>query len=124
MYAGQVVEQGTVETIFADPRHPYTQGLLQSIPRLGQKLERLAVIPGTVPNPINWPIGCRFHTRCPYAWDLCVREHPPLFEPVPGHLDRCWLEKNPERRAQIDRAGGGFKSGRPLAASLAKGDVA
>ena len=105
MYAGQVVELGTVEEIFRDPRHPYTQGLLQSIPRLGVRTEKLAVIPGLVPSPTDWPVGCRFHARCPYGWETCVREHPPLFEPSPGHLDRCWLEKYPERRAEIDRLG-------------------
>jgi peptide/nickel transport system ATP-binding protein len=110
MYAGEIVEQGTVEQIFSDPRHPYTLGLLQSIPKLGQKLDRLAVIPGTVPSPINWPVGCRFHTRCPYAWDLCVKEHPPLFNPGPGHFDRCWLEKHPERREEVDASGRGFRS--------------
>jgi peptide/nickel transport system ATP-binding protein len=110
MYAGEIVEQGTVEQIFSDPRHPYTLGLLQSIPKLGQKLDRLAVIPGTVPSPTSWPAGCRFHTRCPYGWDLCVAEHPPLFGAGPEHLDRCLLEKYPERREEIDAEGRGFKS--------------
>jgi oligopeptide/dipeptide ABC transporter ATP-binding protein len=101
MYAGQVVEQGSVREIFEDPRHPYTEGLLRAIPRLGQRTDRLAVIPGVVPAPTDWPVGCRFHTRCPYGWDLCVREHPPLFE-IGGRderRNRCWLEPHPERRA-------------------------
>ena len=100
MYAGQVVEQGTVEEIFNNPRHPYTEGLLRAIPTLGQDADRLAVIPGTVPPPVAWPDGCRFHTRCPYAWDLTKEEQPQLFE-VNGnaqHLSRCWLEQYPERR--------------------------
>ncbi len=80
MYAGQVREQGPVEAIFHDPHDPYTQGLLASIPRLGRHTERLAVIPGTVPSATAWPEGCRFHPRCPFAWDLCVRQPPPLFE--------------------------------------------
>jgi peptide/nickel transport system ATP-binding protein len=107
MYAGQIVEEGTVEQVFRDPRHPYTEGLLKAVPRLGVKQHELAVIPGTVPSPVEWPVGCRFHTRCPYAWDRCVREAPPLLE-VRGEEDRlarCWLEEEPERRAQVRRAG-------------------
>src|SRR5690606_30058878 len=70
MYGGQVMEQGTVEQIFRDPRHPYTEGLLAAIPRLGEPVERLRVIPGNVPGPTAWPQACRFHPRCPYGWDL------------------------------------------------------
>ena len=106
MYAGEVVEEGPVAEIFGNPRHPYTQGLMQAIPRLGQRNERLAVIPGMVPSALNWPIGCRFHARCPYGFDVCVNEHPELFNINDRHTSRCWLEKYPERRAEIDRAGG------------------
>jgi peptide/nickel transport system ATP-binding protein len=107
MYAGQVVEHGTVEQIFSEPRHPYTEGLLQAVPRLGVKQDKLAVIPGTVPSPSAWPIGCRFHDRCPYGWDLCVREAPPLLPTGvdPSRVARCWLEKHPERRQEIRRKG-------------------
>ena len=100
MYAGQIVEEGSVRDIFENPRHPYTEGLLRAIPRLGQRTERLAVIPGTVPAATDWPVGCRFHTRCPYGWDLCVREHPELFrvDRREERRDRCWLEQHPERR--------------------------
>ncbi len=104
MYAGQVVEHGTVEQIFNDPRHPYTEGLLRAIPRLGQNTKRLAVIPGTVPPPTAWPTGCRFRTRCPYTWPLTEESMPDLF-PVaddPTRLSRCWLEKYPERRTSGD----------------------
>jgi peptide/nickel transport system ATP-binding protein len=109
MYAGEVVEHGTVAQIFADPRHPYTEGLLKAVPRLGVRQEKLAVIPGTVPSPIHWPVGCRFHDRCPYVWDKCVREYPPLLEVAsnPARTARCWLETNPARRSEI-RARGAF----------------
>jgi oligopeptide/dipeptide ABC transporter ATP-binding protein len=108
MYAGQVVEEGTVQDIFRDPRHPYTQGLMQAMPRLGKHKDRLTVIPGTVPSATAWPAACRFHTRCPYGWDLCDREAPDLFAAGPGHRSRCWLEHHPERRAQVDREKGGY----------------
>lgn len=112
MYAGQVVEQGGVEEVFRDPRHPYTEGLLQAIPRLGRPVERLAVIPGTVPGPTAWPHGCRFHTRCPYGWQLCVEAEPGLFAAGPGHNARCWLEKHPDRRAEVRRERGGYDASR------------
>ncbi len=99
MYAGEVVEESPVETLFAHPHHPYTEGLLAAMPRLGQHRERLAVIPGTVPAPTAWPAGCRFHDRCPYAWERCVTEHPPLYQIGDGHLSRCHLAEEPARRA-------------------------
>ncbi len=98
MYAGRVVEQASVSDLFRDPRHPYTQGLLEALPRLGGRRERLTVIPGTVPAPVAWPPGCRFHPRCRYAWDRCAAEEPDLLEASPGHVDRCWLETQPDRR--------------------------
>ena len=106
MYAGEVVEEGPVTEIFQNPRHPYTQGLMQAIPRLGERKDRLAVIPGMVPSAINWPIGCRFHARCPYGFDVCVKDHPELFRVDEHHYSRCWLEQYPERRAEIDAQGG------------------
>ena len=127
MYAGEIVEQGTVAEIFQNPRHPYTEGLLKAIPRLGHRKDRLAVIPGTVPSATAWPVGCRFHTRCPYGWDLCVKEHPDLFEVGADvgadagaalHRSRCWLEKYPERREAVLRTRGGysaFKEGTEIA---------
>ncbi len=97
MYAGHVVESGATDALFSRPRHPYTEGLLRSIPRVTRKLPRLAVITGGVPNPKRWPAGCRFHPRCPYAWDRCREEPPPL--PEGAHTARCWLGEEPERRA-------------------------
>jgi len=108
MYAGQVFEEGPVDDVFHDPQNPYTEGLLQSIPKLGVKSDRLAVIPGIVPSPMNWPSGCRFRERCPYGWEKTEREEPPLFELGPGRKSKCWLVKYPERREEVRRTTGGF----------------
>ncbi|MEX2582862.1 MAG: ABC transporter ATP-binding protein [Gemmatimonadota bacterium] len=108
MYAGQVFEEGAVRDVFHDPQNPYTEGLLRSIPRLGSDTHRLAVIPGVVPSPTEWPSGCRFHARCPYGWDKTAREEPPLFELSPGRKSKCWLVEHPERREEIRRETGGF----------------
>jgi oligopeptide/dipeptide ABC transporter ATP-binding protein len=76
MYAGQIVEEGPVDQLFAEPRHPYTEGLLGAIPQLAERSDRLESIPGVVPAPGAMPDGCRFHPRCPYATEACL-------EPVP-----------------------------------------
>jgi oligopeptide/dipeptide ABC transporter ATP-binding protein len=107
MYAGQVVEAGSVEDIFHRPRHPYTQGLLASLPRIDNAGRRLNPIDGTVPSPLNWPVGCRFHDRCPHAWSRCREEQPELVEAGEGgeeRASRCWLEAEPERRT-VSRGG-------------------
>jgi peptide/nickel transport system ATP-binding protein len=91
MYSGKVVEQADVDTVFTSPHHPYTQGLLASIPRLGERRERLEVIKGMVPNPLNLPAGCLFKRRCPYAMPICDVS-PPLRQLSDGHISRCWLE--------------------------------
>ena len=98
MYGGEVVEEARVETLFTAPHHPYTEGLLHAMPRVGRRQERLAVIPGNVPPPTAWPTGCRFRDRCAYAWDRCEREHPPLYQIGAGHVSRCHLAEEPERR--------------------------
>jgi peptide/nickel transport system ATP-binding protein len=98
MYAGEVVEQAEVDELFAKPHHPYTEGLMHSMPHIGHDQERLNVIPGTVPAPTEWPSGCRFRERCPYSWDLCEREHPQLYQIGSGHVSRCHLAIEPERR--------------------------
>ncbi len=90
MYAGQIVEYGEVNAIFHDPKHPYTQGLLNSMPVLGQVREELEVIPGTVPSLINPPRGCRFASRCSRRFARCD-EAPPMFEPAENRKVRCWL---------------------------------
>jgi len=99
MYAGEVVEEATVATLFETPHHPYTEGLMAAMPQLGGGVDRLNVIPGTVPPPTAWPTGCRFHDRCPYAWERCLNEHPPLYALGDGHVSRCHLADEPERRA-------------------------
>jgi peptide/nickel transport system ATP-binding protein len=98
MYAGEVVEEASVEQLFASPQHPYTEGLMHAMPQLGKERERLNVIPGMVPPATQWPGGCRFRERCPYSWELCEREHPPLYQISEQHLSRCHLAVEPERR--------------------------
>ncbi len=90
MYAGRVVERAPVARLFAEPQHPYTIGLLGSVPRLDAVSQRLAVIEGTVPSPLSAPAGCRFHPRCPFAVARCRAEAPPLAELAPGHEAACW----------------------------------
>jgi peptide/nickel transport system ATP-binding protein/oligopeptide transport system ATP-binding protein len=90
MYAGQIVESADVGELFADPQHPYTIGLLGSIPRLDVDRARLATIEGTVPSPNNQPKGCRFAPRCPFADRRCRLEPPPLRDIAPGHSVACW----------------------------------
>jgi peptide/nickel transport system ATP-binding protein/oligopeptide transport system ATP-binding protein len=100
MYAGRVVEQGTLDQIFYDPQHPYTWGLLGSITRVDRDPpRRLPAIPGQPPSLVNAPQGCHFRPRCPHAFDRCV-EVPPLearLSDAPEHLDRCWLEVDDKR---------------------------
>jgi oligopeptide/dipeptide ABC transporter ATP-binding protein len=98
MYAGQIVEYASVDHIFDNPLHPYTEGLLAAIPVLGEHKKELAVIPGSVPNLINLPPGCKFAPRCPYAKELCTRETPPLLEVSPGHQVRCYM-RHPATKA-------------------------
>ena len=95
MYAGQIVEESDVRSLFRDPKHPYTQGLIGSIPILGEVKDELYVIPGNVPNLINLPPGCRFAPRCmaraERGLEICEREIPALKPISTGHLVRCWL---------------------------------
>jgi peptide/nickel transport system ATP-binding protein len=88
MYAGQVVEYCDVRSAFRRPLHPYTAGLQASLPKLDAAQDRLRVIPGSVPNPADFPIGCRFHPRCPVAQNRCLTD-PELAEIEVGHLSRC-----------------------------------
>jgi oligopeptide/dipeptide ABC transporter ATP-binding protein len=94
MYAGRIVESGPIEAMFGEMRHPYTRGLLESIPQLEEKKKRLNAIPGQVPNPMNLPGGCKFHPRCHLMIDDCKKEEPPLFQVNDNHFSRCirWKE--------------------------------
>ncbi len=96
MYAGQVVEHTDVFTLFREPKHPYTKGLLDSTPKIHELKEELQSIEGAVPSPQDFPLGCRFHPRCPYATDKCVEEAPQLKEVSVGHKVRCWLHEEEE----------------------------
>jgi oligopeptide/dipeptide ABC transporter ATP-binding protein len=109
MYGGRVVEEGTLDEIFYDPQHPYTWGLLGSIPRLDRgRGDRLPAIPGLPPSLLRPPEGCHFRPRCPHAFEKCM-EVPPLEQRVPdsGHRDRCWLgvEDKRTRRMVGDQIG-------------------
>src|SRR2546423_12767204 len=88
MYAGRIVEHAPVNDLFERPKHPYTHGLFRSLPSLNEKRARLAAIPGSVPNPLDFPSGCRFRTRCAMAQEVCKQE-PPLREIVAGHSAAC-----------------------------------
>ena len=90
MYCGRVVEKGSVYDIFDKPSHPYTEGLLNSIPKLGEHVEELESIPGNVPNPKYMPKGCKFAPRCKYAFDRCREEEPGFTDLGNGHQSRCW----------------------------------
>jgi len=95
MYAGQIVEQGPVADVFRQPLHPYAQGLLASIPRFDQPDKELQSIPGSVPNLITPPTGCRFHPRCPHAMPVCKGERPPTTVEGPDHTVACYLYTGP-----------------------------
>jgi peptide/nickel transport system ATP-binding protein len=98
MYGGEIVEEASIDRLFSDAQHPYTQGLLAAMPRVDDSRERLTTIPGTVPPPTAWPSGCRFRDRCAYAWGRCAAEHPELFVASAAHTSRCFLVQEPERR--------------------------
>ena len=101
MYAGQIIEQADIETVFDEPMHPYTQGLIASVPILGQVREVLEVIPGSVPNLVDMPPGCRFAPRCrareEYNLEICNHTEPDLDAYRTGHNVRCWLYQDSEK---------------------------
>jgi len=92
MYGGLIMEQGTAADIFYNPKHPYTMGLLKSIPRMDiEEKKRLVPIAGTPPDLLNPPTGCPFAARCPYAMNICTSEQPKFYETNEGHIAACWL---------------------------------
>jgi oligopeptide/dipeptide ABC transporter ATP-binding protein len=93
MYAGRIVETGTVKRVYENPGHPYTQALMQAIPRLDRKSRRLFQIEGEPPNPARLPSGCYFHPRCPKVMDICRSQYPPIFDINNDGYAACWLLK-------------------------------
>jgi oligopeptide/dipeptide ABC transporter ATP-binding protein len=104
MYAGRIVETGTVDQVLLSPQHPYTQGLLSSIPGVKKRGEALSVIKGVVPNPFRMPPGCKFQPRCPFAWDRCSEDEPSLLTAASGATSRCFLHapEGASRRAAFE----------------------
>ena len=106
MYAGEIVEETDVRTLFKDPQHPYTKGLIASIPVLGHLADELETIPGVVPNLIDIPPGCRFAARCTARVDndlaICLEKDPTLEEINAGHKVRCWLYQDPVQSTEGD----------------------
>lgn len=94
MYAGKIVERTDVRSLFRDPKHPYTRGLLGSLPKLHEKQDRLQTIEGVVPSPFNMPTGCRFHPRCEFARDICRAEQPELLDVGGGHEAACFIHSD------------------------------
>lgn len=97
MYCGRVVEKANVYDLFEKPSHPYTEGLLASIPKMGVQVDELDSIPGNVPNPKYMPKGCKFAPRCKYASEKCQEEEPGFFDLGNGHLSKCWRCQSEER---------------------------
>jgi peptide/nickel transport system ATP-binding protein/oligopeptide transport system ATP-binding protein len=93
MYAGNIIEYTDVTTLFSNPKHPYTLGLLKSLPRTDKEVKRLQTIPGNVPSSYNFPKGCKFHNRCPLRDERCLKEEPVIKEIEKNHKVRCWNYK-------------------------------
>jgi len=104
MYAGKVVEYADVDTLFANPMHPYTWGLMNSIPKIGQRIKRLATISGVVPSSLNFPKGCKFNNRCLLADEKCFSLEPDLVETTDKHQVRCWHIERLEDLKQKQKA--------------------
>ncbi|SOC42894.1 ABC transporter ATP-binding protein [Salinicoccus kekensis] len=103
MYAGQVVEETDVFTLFKEPKHPYTVGLIESTPKVTELYEKLTSIPGTVPSPLDYPIGCRFADRCPHAMRVCIEREPAYEEVENHHHVKCWLHQEVENERDREK---------------------
>mgnify|MGYP000873547282 FL=1 len=101
MYAGKIVEYTDAKGLFGNPSHPYTWGLMNSIPRLDQNIEKLHTIAGVVPNPLDFPEGCKYNTRCPIADDKCLQQEAELQEIRKGHKVRCWHYERLEQLKKV-----------------------
>jgi oligopeptide/dipeptide ABC transporter ATP-binding protein len=101
MYAGRIVETGSVEEVLLSPKHPYTQGLLNSIPSERKRGRELSAIQGVVPNPFRMPPGCKFQPRCPYQWDRCGAEPSLIQVGGPDRRSRCWLQTPEESERRL-----------------------
>jgi oligopeptide/dipeptide ABC transporter ATP-binding protein len=118
MYAGKIVETGRVDEVLLRPRHPYTEGLLTSIPSHVPRGQRLNVIQGIVPNPFRMPLGCRFEPRCPYRMDICQQVEPTLREVEDTRRAACWLNVPLEQQPALEKA-----TGKPQAPAPSLKDV-
>jgi len=114
MYAGKIVEQGSVREIYDHPKHPYTEGLLKSVPRIGSKAA-LYLIPGQPPDLANLPLGCPFSPRCPHIMERCKTEEPDEYSMADGHTTRCWL---PAQEGYRERYSEGSPSAGPSASPV------
>jgi len=101
MYTGKIVEYGSTKNIFTNPQHPYTEGLLRSIPKLKSQQKRLHAIPGSIPTPGNFPVGCDFYPRCNYSEDICRIKKPKLYTVENRHLSACWRVVNYKRVKEV-----------------------
>jgi len=103
MYAGRIVEHGSVDRVFYEPQHPYTAGLLNSMLRSGERRRRLSAIKGAPPIPLQLPAGCKFNPRCPYVKDVCYQVDPPLNDDGTGHLVACHLSSKERAKLRLQR---------------------
>jgi len=111
MYLGRIVELAPTDELFRAPNHPYTQALLDEVPRLEPKKRKFSALTGEIPSPLNPPTGCHFHPRCPYVFDRCSVDRPALKEIAPGRSSACHLNDGPE-----PRPGKAFSDGKIVAA--------